>query len=468
VNKEKVFANIEDGIDRTVQDIVRFIQQPSIVSNPDELKLCAAQVKDYLRDFGCSRSELIQTPGSPIVYAEYNAHSDVTLAVYGWYDTDKLLDGWSVPPLEGRLVDLPDLGKAVVGRGAFTKGLIPAFTKAMEALRNASCELPVNLKFVIEGDENLSSPQIPYFIEHHGDLLRGTKGLLFPRVAQDKTGKVVLKLGGKGMLRLEFTCSGELWGRGPTKFDIHGSEKAWVDSPMWRLIKALSTMVSDDGNTITIEGFYDGIKKPSKADMSLVDSLSKTIDIDSYKKELGVNHFIDDLKGRELMEKYLFSPTFNLSTIDSGPGGVVLPHKATAKVEVRFVPEQTVDGIVSKIKNHLFKKGYPDVKVVTKGSIDWSKVDLNASIVRAVLATYHGFQAPYEIWPNDVRSPPHGAFTTKLGIPFCDGGLGHGGRHHSPDEYILVKSSSKTGDLVLAQKSYVTIVEKFAEMTRMN
>lgn len=463
-----MFANINSGLDRTVQDIVKFIRQPSIVTNPDELKLTAIQVKDYLHEFGCSRSELIQTPGPSIVYGEYNAQSDVTLAVYGWYDTDKLLEGWSVPPLEGKLVNLPDLGTAVVGRGAFTKGLIPAFTKAMEALRDAGSELPVNLKFVIEGDENLSSPQIPYFVEHHGNLLKGTKGLLFPRVAQDKTGKVVMKLGGKGMLRLEFTASGEQWGRGPMKADIHGSEKAWVDSPMWRLIKALSTMTNGDGNIVTVDGFYDDIKKPSEADMSLVGSLLKTINIDSYMKELGVNHFVDDLESKELLIKYLFSPTFNLSTIDSGPGGVVLPHKATAKVEVRFVPEQTVNGIVSKVRNHLSARGYPDVKVEAKGSIDWSKTDPNASIVKAVLATCDEFQAPYEVWPNDVRSPPHGIFTTKLGIPFCDGGLGHGGKHHSPDEYLLVKSTSKTGDLALAQKSYVTIVEKFVEMTRAN
>jgi acetylornithine deacetylase/succinyl-diaminopimelate desuccinylase-like protein len=462
----KVAERIDAGVDATVSDIVSFIRQPSIISNPDELRTTADLVREYLTKFGCSHSELIPTAGPPIVFGEYKAQSEITLVIYLWYDTDKLLDGWSSPPLEGRMVDMPDLGRAVVGRGAFTKGLIPAFTKAMEAMRDSGKELPVNLKFVIEGDENLSSPQLPQFVREHGDLIKGSDAVLFPRVAQDKTGKVVIKLGGKGMLRLEFTSSGALWGRGPRKTDVHGAEKAWLDSPVWRLIGALSTLATDNGNRVTVPGFYDNVREPSEADEKVVDELLKTFDFQAYERDLGADHFIGDESGKELLRRYLFSPTFNLSTIDSGPGGTVLPHRAVGKVEIRFVPTQSVEEIVSKVSAHLKEKGYGDVKVEAKGSIDWSKTDPEAQIVRAVKSVCDDFGAKYEIWPNDVRSPPHGIFTTKLGIPFCDGGLGHGGRHHAPDEYLLVKSNGKTGDLPLAQKSYVAIVEKFVELEK--
>jgi len=462
--ESSIFHKIDSTIDDTVKDIQKYIQVPSVVYEPEQVKNGSEYTKEYLKNFGCSRVELIQTPGAPIVFGEYNANADKTLVVYLWYDTDKLMDGWSSPPLEGNLVDMASIGTSIVGRGAFTKGSLVTFMKAMEAMRSSD-EIPVNLKFVLEGDENLVSPNLPFFVEKHGDLVKGSNGVLFPRVAQDKTGKVVIKLGGKGLLQMQITCSGELWGRGPTKNDIHGSEKAWVDSPYWRLIKALSSMVSQDGNKVTMQGFYDKVAKPKPSQEKLVDDLLRSLDEDRFKKELGVKAFIDDLHGKDLMYQYLFQPTFNIQGIESGGGGIVIPRMASAKIEIRLVPNQSADDLLKITKDHLEKNGFGDISVSAKPGIEPSTVDASSSIVQSIVKTYDSFNVKYEFWPNDVRSPPHGIFSTKLRIPVADGGLGHGGRHHAPDEYIVVKGMGTIGDLPLAEKSFVRIVQNFSNFS---
>src|SRR5437016_14439833 len=164
---------------------------------------------------------------------------------------------WTSPPLEARLVDKPNFGKVIVGRGAVNqKGPEAAFLAALHAIRGAGRKLPVNLVMVAEGEEEIGSPHIGQIV-HKPEVeaaLAKTVGVFMPSSMQDLDGIVTVSLGAKGVVELELVSTGEKWGRGPGK-DIHSSLKAMVDSPAWHLIKALGTLVSDDGNTITIENY---------------------------------------------------------------------------------------------------------------------------------------------------------------------------------------------------------------------
>src|SRR5213075_2085645 len=181
-----------------------------------------------------------------------------TVGLYFMYDV-KQFDPkeWTSPPLDAALVDKPNIGKAIVGRGAVNqKGPESAFLAALHAIKGANKKMPVNLVMVAEGEEEIGSPHIAQLAlkPEVQAAMKKTVGVFMPSASQDLDGVVTVSLGAKGVVELELTSSGEKWGRGPAK-DIHSSLKAMVDSPAWHLIKALDTLVSEDGNEIAIDNY---------------------------------------------------------------------------------------------------------------------------------------------------------------------------------------------------------------------
>ena len=165
---------------------------------------------------------------------------------------------WTSPPWEARVVDLPKLGKAVMGRGAVNqKGPQSSFLAALHAIRAAGRKLPVNLVLVAEGEEEIGSPhfaQVVGFAKAKEALAKCT-GVFMPTASQNLDGTVGITLGAKGVIELELIASGEKWGRGPKK-DIHSGHRARVDSPAFHLVQALNTLVTKDGDP-AIDGFTD-------------------------------------------------------------------------------------------------------------------------------------------------------------------------------------------------------------------
>src|SRR5262249_53230573 len=157
-----------------------------------------------------------------------------------------------------------------------------------------------------------------------------------------------VSLGAKGVVELELVSSGEKWGRGPTK-DIHSSLKAMVDSPAWRLVKALDTMVSKDGNTITMDN-YPKPRPLSAEEQAMIARTSQRRSEETQKKSLGVQHWIDDLAWEPANERLESQPTVNIEGLVggyTGPGGkTILPHRAVAKIDMRLVPDMKRDDAV--------------------------------------------------------------------------------------------------------------------------
>src|SRR5437868_7161551 len=183
---------------------------------------------------------------------------------------------WSSPPTDAAFVDKPNLGKAIIGRGAVNqKGPESAFLAALHAIKGAGKKMPVNLVLVAEGEEEIASPHFPQIVQRPEVRAALSKcvGVFIPSAEQDLDGAVTVSLGAKGVVELELISSGEKWGRGPAK-DIHSSLKAMVDSPAWHLVKALNTLVSDDGNEIKIDN-YPKPRALSAQEKGMIDSVSK-------------------------------------------------------------------------------------------------------------------------------------------------------------------------------------------------
>jgi len=183
-----------------------------------------------------------------------------------------------------------------------------------------------------------------------------------------------------------------------------------------------------------------------------------------------VKRFINDVHGKEALLKHLYSPTLNIDGIWSGyigPGTkTVLPYKITAKVDVRLVPNMTVEEVIPKIRKHLDKQGFKEIKIVElEEGYGWAKTSISEPAAQAILKTYREFGYEPEIWPHTAGSAPFCMFNREpLNLPFVMGGLGHGARAHAPNEYIVVGEGGPTGGLITLEKSYVTILDNLSKM----
>jgi len=471
LNRKKVFNFVDRHYEEHLKKLQEFVRQPSISAENRGIRECAQLVKKYFADLGCKDARLVETSGHPVVYGTYDAGADKTIIIYFMYDTQPVDDpGWAVPPLEGKIVDIQPFGKCLVARGAInTKGELRAFLNACESIQAVGEEIPVNLKFVAEGEEELGSRHLPEFVKKYLRELKKADAVFFPSADQDQNGKVLMELGVKGIVYFELELDGKSWGCGPTQFDIHGSNKAWVDSPTWRMIQALSAMTTQDGNKVLIDNFYQNVAPPSKEDMELLDRLQKTFDEKSLKDLMEVEKFIGNVHGKQALFKYLYSPTLNIDGIWSGYTGpgtkTVLPHKITAKVDVRLVPNMTVEEVLPKIRRHLDKHGFREIRIVElEEGYGWAKTSIKNWAAQAVVKTYREFGSEPEIWPHTAGSAPFCMFNRPpLNLPFVIGGLGHGARAHAPNEYIVVEEGGPTGGLRTLEKSYAVILDNLAK-----
>ncbi len=443
-------AQVTAQHDASVKRLRDWIAVPSIAAENLAYPAGAEYMATLLRDAGFQTVEVIPTDGKPGVFATLDAGAPKTVGVYFMYDV-KQFDPkeWSSPPLEGRIVDKPDIGKVMVGRGAVNqKGPEAAFLAALHAMHAANRKLPVNLVLVAEGEEEIGSVHFKQLVDTpkvHAALAK-TIGIFMPTAMQDLDGVITVSLGAKGIVELELVSSGEKWGRGPTK-DIHSSLKAMVDSPAWRLVKALGTLVSDDGNTITIDNYPKA--PPISAEHRAMIAASITPESEALaKKGLGVSHWIDDLPYQQAQERLESQPTVNIEGLVggyTGPGGkTVLPHRAVAKIDMRLVPGMKFDDAVAALKAHLAKRGYGDIEVNVTGGYNPTESKADAPLIQAQLAVLRANGQKALLWPRNAGSYPGFAFTDPpLSLAAGHFGLGHGNGAHSPDEYYLIDSSNK-------------------------
>lgn len=446
---DAIRRQVEAQHDESVKRLQDWIALPSIAAEDLNSREGAQYMAQLARGAGFQRVEIIDTDGKPGVFATLDAGAEKTVGLYFMYDVKQFdVSEWSSPPLEARIVDRPGLGKVMVGRGATNqKGPESAFLAALHAIRGAGQPMPVNLVLVAEGEEEIGSPHIGQLV-HRPEVeaaLRETIGVFMPMALQDIEGEVMVALGAKGVVELELVASGEKWGRGPRK-DIHSSLKAMVDAPAWRLVKALDTLVSDDGNTITIDG-YPQAPPISAGDRALIAAaVARTSEVKA-KQQFGVSHWIDDLPWQQANERLVSQPTVNIEGLVggyTGPGGkTVLPHRAVAKIDMRLVPGMKMDDAVAALEAHLEKRGYGDIEVNVSGGYDATSTPVDARLIQAQLATLRNNGLDPLLWPRLAGSYPGYVFTDPpLGLAAGHFGLGHGGGAHAPDEYYLIESSN--------------------------
>lgn len=442
-------AEVAKRHDEAVKRLQEWIALPSIAAENLNYPQGAEHMAQLARDAGFQHVAVINTDGKPGVFATLDAGAAKTVGLYFMYDVKQYDPAeWTSAPLEAHIVDKPNVGKVMVGRGAVNqKGPEAAFLAALHAIRGAGKKMPVNLVLVAEGEEEIGSPHIAQLAHRPevAEALRKTVGVFMPAASQDLDGIVTVSLGAKGVVELELVSSGEKWGRGPAK-DIHSSLKAMVDSPAWHLVKALDTLVSDDGNTILIEN-YPKPRPLSAEEKTMIAEASKRRSEARSKQQLGVQHWIDDLPWQQANERLESQPTVNIEGLVggyTGPGGkTILAHRAVAKIDMRLVPDMKFADAVAALKAHLAKRGYGDIEVNVTGGYDPTSTASTAPLIQAQVAVLKRAGIDPLLWPRNAGSYPGYAFTgDPLRLASGHFGLGHGGGAHAPDEYYVIESSN--------------------------
>ncbi len=464
---------VEAGRDASIKRIRDWIALPSIAAENRNMPEGAQYMAELARDAGFAQVEIVPTDGHPGVFGTIDVGAKRTLGIYFMYDVKQYDPGeWSSPPLEGRMVERPGFGSAIMGRGAVNqKGPEATFLAALHAIRLAGRKLPVNIVLICEGEEEIGSPNFAQVATKPNILaaLRKCDGIFIPASWQDKTGSVDVNLGSKGIVELELIASGEKWGRGP-KGDVHSSLKAMIDSPAWRLVAALNTLVTPDGNTPLIDGWFENVRPLTAREKSLISEAAKLGDEAEQKKILGVTHWIDNLPYDQAQIRLAQEPTVNIEGLVAGytgPGGkTILPGRAVAKLDLRLVPNQTRDEAVRKLRAHLDKRGFADVEMKIGGGYDPTETDETSLLIRTELATYRKLGVAATLNARLAGSWPGATFTAPpVSIPAGHFGLGHGAGAHAPDEYYLIDSTNpKVAGLTDATMGYAEFLYVLAAM----
>lgn len=470
--REQVESAVKAQHEATVTALRDWVALPTIAAEKRGTPEGAEHMRKLALDAGFQQAKIIPTDGVPAVFATLDAGAKTTVGIYFMYDVKQFDPAeWSSPPLEGKLVDRPGEGKAIMGRGVVNqKGPQMAFLAALKAIQASGRKLPVNLVLVAEGEEEVASTHFDQVVavpEVQAALAR-TVGVFIPAANQNRDGSAEITLGAKGAVEFQLVVGGETSDKYP-KTDVHSSNHARIESPAWRLVKALGTLVADDGHTPAIDGWFENVAMLTPRQKELIGQAANPEREKQEKALLGVGRWIGDEDYRTSLERFYSQPTVNIQGLVAGytgeGGKTVLPGRAEAKLEFRLVPNMTKAEAVAKLNAHLAKRGFDDVRVTVSGGYGPNETAEDSILIRAQKRMFEEKGVPYTIRPRNAGSWPGVVFNgAPLNLPASQFGLGRGGGAHAPNEWFLIESSDpKVYGLDEATMAYVDYLYVLAE-----
>jgi len=442
---------IDTHLDENIAELSNLCAQPSVAAQDLGLTETADMVANMLIKRGFD-VEILPTDGAPIVFGEREGISDKTLLIYDHYDVQPAepLELWESPPFEPTIRDGKLFARGVSdNKGHFTNRLL-----AIDSLLDIDGELPCNIKFILEGEEEVGSIHLPGFVEQNTDKL-AADACIWEFGEVDHRGVPIQYLGLRGICYVELSVE-------TAKIDIHsGLGGSIFPNAAWRLVWALGTLKTSD-EVIRIPGYYDSVVSPSDRDRELLAALPEVNE--EYKQRYGVEAFLKNLEdGVDLRVEESFVPTCTICGLTSGyqgPGSkTIVPAKAAAKVDFRLAIGQTVEEVLEGLRTHLDAGGFDDVEITFLGGGPGARTDPDHPFVKLVSSTaFEIYGHEMEIVPMIGGSGPNYAFIHHLGVPVVSAGFGDPGANiHAPNENLRL-------DLYLqAAKHIARILKAFGE-----
>ena len=413
--------------DRFIDDLKSFVRQPSVAATGDGVAAMADLVQSHLMHIGATVQQMT-TGGSPILYAELGS-GPRTLMIYNHYDVQPPdpIELWTTPPFEPTVRD----GKLYARGSSDNKGDLMCRLHAIETWQQTIGPLPLKIKWVIEGEEEIGSPHLAQFAQAHASQLQAD-GCLWETGGKDEDDRIALTMGLKGIQYLELRVRGAVR-------DLHSGYAAIVPSPVWRLVWALNTL-KDERDHILVDGYLDHVRPPNEAEIEMLTAMP--FDEAKKKAALGIDRFINDEHRLDVLKRFYYGPTVTICGIHAGYTGegmkTVLPNYAFAKIDCRLVPNLTPELCIALLRAHLDRRGFTDVEVVPLSGEHPALSPVDARIVQAAqLAAREVYGLDPVMIPLSPGSGPMYPLTTALNIPTVMAGVGYSdARAHAPDENI--------------------------------
>jgi acetylornithine deacetylase/succinyl-diaminopimelate desuccinylase-like protein len=427
----KIIDNYLDAhIDESLQELVRLCAQPSVSAQHWGLVECADLVAELMRKRGF-RVEMLQTEGAPAVFAERKGRSNKTLIFYNHYDVQPAepLELWESPPFVPTFRD----GKLYARGVNDDKGHITSRLFAIDALLANEGELPCNVKFFFEGEEEAGSVWLERIVSANKEKL-AADACIWESGGVDHHDVPQEYLGLRGLCYVELSVE-------TATQDVHsGTGGSIFPNSAWRLVWALNTLKGPD-EFINLPGFYDPVVPPSPHDRQLMAALPDLAG--EYKERYGITQFLKGLSGGvDLNIAEVFEPTCTICGLTSGYQGpglkTVQPARASAKVDFRLVPNQTPEQVLKALRVHLDNHGFHDVQIAKLGGDPPARTDPDDPFIKLVVeAARDVYEVPMQILPMMGGSGPNHAFMHYLNVPIASSGVGYpGAQNHAPNENL--------------------------------
>ena len=437
ISTSAVDAYVEKHSRRFIDDLKELCSFPSISNHGrDAVQPAREWLAVRLAKF-TDRVETLEAGGMPALYAEVSGGGRRKLLLYEHYDVQPVdpIDLWSTPPFEPAERD----GRIFARGVADDKADVMARIHALETLKQLG-DVPVTLRFLIEGEEEIGSKTFERIAREHAAKLRADGCLWESGTSFDDAGRPTLQFGCRGLVYVTLRVK-------QLDYDQHSGFASIYPSAAMYLVGALASLRDQDMN-IMIDGFYDKVVKPTEADRRMMATIDP--EVEKRRKLVGFEKLVREPKPDQVIEQMLFLPTCNIAGIMTGyqgPGSkTVLPAEATAKLDFRLIPNQDPDEVLEQLRAHLDRHGFEKVEIVAGEGEKPARSDPSSPVAKTVIDCVREMHGEPVLWPFMPATGPMYPVVSDLGIPtVLPVGVGRpDNRIHAPNENIRTEDYLNT------------------------
>jgi acetylornithine deacetylase/succinyl-diaminopimelate desuccinylase-like protein len=448
ISTSAVDAYIEKNSRRFVDELKELCSFPSISNHgKDAVEPARDWIADRLSRF-TDRVETLDAGGMPALYAEVPGGGRRKLLLYQHYDVQPVdpIDLWDSPPFEPVEKD----GRIIARGVADDKADVMARIHALETLKSLG-EVPVTLRFLVEGEEEIGSKTFEKIAHDHAGKLAADGCLWESGASFDDAGRPTIQFGCRGLLYVQLRVK-------MLDFDQHSGFASIYPSAAMYMIGALASLRDQEMN-IRIDGFYEKVVKPTEADRRMMAKIDP--EVDKRRKLIGFDRLVRDPRPEQVIEQMLFTPTCNVAGVTTGyqgPGSkTVLPAEATAKLDFRLIPNQDPADVLSQLRKHLDSNGFEKVEILWSDGEKPARSDPDSAVGKTMIDCVRELHGEPILWPFMPATGPMHPVVADLGIPtVLPVGVGRpDNRIHAPNENI------RAADYVNAVRLMCRVWERF-------
>ncbi|MFT8668953.1 MAG: M20/M25/M40 family metallo-hydrolase [Liquorilactobacillus hordei] len=438
--------DIHNYAENQLNDFLEYLAIPSVSAENKGIKEASDWLVKKFEQLGAKKSEKWEKKGqNPFVYAEFEGKSSKTVLFYNHYDVQPAqpLNEWQTEPFKPTFVD----GKLVARGASDDKGELMARLVMVKWFQENG-GLPVNLKFFVEGEEEIGSLHVDEAVKEHAEELEAD-ACIWEGGGKNSVNRFEVISGMKGIVSFDIEAV-------IADVDMHSSLACFAPNAAWRLVQGLATLKDKNGR-VTVEGFYDDVDELTSVEKAAVEQMD--FDEEKVKRTFGLKReFITDKPAYAFVNE----PTMTINGLTSGYEGegvkTVLPKYAKAKLDCRLVPKQNPEKIVRLVEAHLRKNGFADLKVTFNLGENAFRSDSSHAFVQLAMTTakkvYGDDQVKYV--PNAAGGGPIECFGNVLKLPIVLVGVHNAASGaHAPNEHILVS------DFVQGVEYLIELLQKF-------